>query len=160
MAWQLKQSLASKHRRGGTSVSFFILKSRLGTVLQSLLVYTSVCLIHKTKQPSVFYHITLYWGSTGGWSLFQVPLGETHLPPPYPCIWFVGGIWSAQTEATHTHGEQANATEKPPAPSGDSNHCTTMMLLQSSKSESTEEKKRSKSHIIYLLCTITKLSHE
>lgn len=160
MAWQLKQSLASKHRRGGTSVSFFILKSRLGTVLQSLLVYTSVCLIHKTKQPSVFYHITLYWAH---WGLEPIPGSfgwDTPSPPPYPCIWFVGGIWSAQTEATHTHGEQANATEKPPAPSGDSNHCTTMMLLQSSKSESTEEKKRSKSHIIYLLRTITKLSHE
>lgn len=70
MAWQLKQSLASKHRRGGTSVSFFILKSRLGTVLQSLLVYTSVCLIHKTKQPSVFYHITLYWAH---WGLEPIP---------------------------------------------------------------------------------------
>lgn len=162
MTWQLKENLASKRRRGGTHPSacwllLYSKKQTWNTYIQSLLVYTSVCLIHKTKQPSVFYHITLYWAhwGAGAYSSF---LWVRHLPPQI----HVFGLWEeagVPTAAMHTRGEQANATEKPPPPPGDSNHCTTMMLLQGSKRESREGGKKDL-NLIYLLCTITKLSHE
>lgn len=137
--------------------SFCILKSRLGTLLQLLLVYTSVCLIHKTKQPCVFYHITLYWAHWGA-AAYSSFLWVRHLPPQI----HVFGLWEeagVPTAAMHTRGEQANATEKPPPPPRGFkplHHRDAPAGLQKRKQRGGKKDL----NLIYLLCTITKLSHE
>lgn len=124
MTWQLKRNLASKRRRGGTHPSACCLrlysKNRVVTVLQSLLVYTWVCLIHKTKQVSIFYHITLYWAhwGAGAYSSF---LRVRHTSPPQKkkkqkSMSLVCGRKLECPDKNQAHTRGANTTKKPSAP--------------------------------------------